>query len=160
MNKLLFNSLFLLLTFNFYAQTNDSELSDEYKEGAFQGAEETNGHNPMVDKITPNDVGKTVIIEHLEIMTRDIGKLNWEDAKIACTNLGKGWRLPTMNDLKLLYLNRAKIGNFAEGKCYWSSDNLYEKAYFRYFNNLYLNAMDTEKTWELYVRPVRTFVKN
>lgn len=40
MNKLLFNSLFLLLTFNFYAQTNDSELSDEYKEGAFQGEEE------------------------------------------------------------------------------------------------------------------------
>lgn len=42
MNKLLFNILFLLLSFNFYAQTNDSELSDEYKEGAFQGTEETN----------------------------------------------------------------------------------------------------------------------
>lgn len=160
MKKTFFYTIILLITLNTYAQNNDTELSDEYKEGAFQGAEETTGHNPMVDKLTSNDVGRTVIIEHLEIMTRDIGKLNWEDAKTACANLGKGWRLPTMNDLKLLYLNRAKIGNFADGKCYWSSDNLYEKAYFRYFNNLYLNAMDTEKTWELYVRPVRTFVKN
>lgn len=56
----------------------------------------------MVDKITPNDIGRTVIIKHLEIMTRDIGKLNWDDANTACKNLGKGWRLPTMNDLKLL----------------------------------------------------------
>lgn len=61
------------------------------------------------------------------MLTRDIGKLNWEDAKTACANLGKGWRLPTMNDLKLLYLNRSKIGNFAEGKMLLSSNNLYKK---------------------------------
>jgi hypothetical protein len=39
----------------------------------------------------------------------------WDDAKEACAKLGKGWRLPTDTEIKLLYVNRKKVNNFSYG---------------------------------------------
>ena len=46
--------------------------------------------------------------------------LNWEDSKKACLILGEGWRLPSKNELNLLFLNKDKIGGFVVTN-YWSS---------------------------------------
>jgi len=46
-------------------------------------------------------------------------KLTWGDAKVACAKLGEGWRLPTKDELNILYQNKNKIGVFASGY-YWS----------------------------------------
>ena len=36
----------------------------------------------------------SIIIGNLEIMTQDLGKLNFAEAQKACADLGDGWRLP------------------------------------------------------------------
>ena len=46
--------------------------------------------------------------------------MNWHEAKIACKKLGTGWRLPTKDELNMLYENMEEIGGFASNN-YWSS---------------------------------------
>ena len=53
-------------------------------------------------------------------MSKDLGRMNWEEAKKACADLGDGWRLPTMDELKKMYELKDKIGGFEKG-FYWSS---------------------------------------
>ena len=62
----------------------------------------------------------TIKIGNLEVMTEDLGDMNWDEAKKACKNLGDGWRLPTKDELNLLYENKEKIGGFAVNY-YWTS---------------------------------------
>lgn len=47
----------------------------------------------------------------------------WDDAVTACHYLGAGWRLPNINELKILFDNKDKIGEFgtASNCYYWSS---------------------------------------
>ena len=61
-----------------------------------------------------------VKIGNIEIQNEDLGEMRWEDAKETCENLGGGWRLPTKDELDLLYENKNKIGGFALSD-YWSS---------------------------------------
>ncbi len=74
--------------------------------------------------LTPIDKqSKPIILEqHLkfEVYPKDLGKHNWEDAKKVCADLGNGWRLPTREELHLMWVNRESIGNFAVAY-YWSS---------------------------------------
>ena len=62
-------------------------------------------------------------IGNLEVMNKDLGNrggYNWNEAKAAALALGKGWRLPTKEELHILYINRVKIGGFSR-QSYWSS---------------------------------------
>ena len=64
-------------------------------------------------------IGKPIKIGNLLVAQHDFPKtMNWNDAKVACTKLGKGWRLPNKNELNTMYINRDKIGGFARGD-YW-----------------------------------------
>ena len=66
-------------------------------------------------------IGKPIKIGNLVVAQNDFPKLmNWVDAKRACAALGKGWRLPTKEELNILYQNKDKIGGFAYDY-YWSS---------------------------------------
>lgn len=65
----------------------------------------------------------------IEVKTYDIGETSvvtgtgintWGEAKKACEKLGDGWRLPTIEELKFIYVNRDKLGNF-KADIYWSS---------------------------------------
>ena len=90
-------------------------------------------------------IGKPIQIEHLEVAQNDFPKqMNWNEAKKACYALGSRWRLPTKDELNLLYTNRKKIGGFKKfvlhpaTSYYWSSteDNNYgsnEYAWRQYF---------------------------
>ena len=63
----------------------------------------------------------TIKIDNLEVMTEDLeSTYTWDDAMKACAVLGDGWRLPTKDELNLLYENKEKIGGFAINY-YWSS---------------------------------------
>ncbi len=62
----------------------------------------------------------TVKIGNLEVMTKDLGEMNWDEAMKACAALGDGWRLPTKEELNVLYQNKDKIGGF-DNNYYWSS---------------------------------------
>jgi len=65
-------------------------------------------------------IGKSIKIGNLEIAQNDFRKIPWIDANNSCINLGDGWRLPTIQELKILYQNRESIGNF-KWDSYWSS---------------------------------------
>ena len=83
----------------------------------------------------------------------DLGMMNWHEAKIACKTLRKGWRLPTKDELSMLYENKEEIGGFAN-YFYWSStelDNL--SAWLQYFNYGIQNVGNKNLTY--YVRAVR-----
>ena len=86
-------------------------------------------------------------------MSRDLGRMNWHEAKIACKKLGPGWRLPTKDELNMLYKNKEEIGGFANNY-YWSStvfDNY--DAWEQNFNNGFQNFFN--KDYGYYVRAVR-----
>ena len=70
----------------------------------------------LINKI----IGNPAKIENLEVAQFDFSdKMNWTDAKAACEELGNGWRLPSKDELNILYENKDEIGNF-EGGYYWS----------------------------------------
>ena len=72
-------------------------------------------------KETKTDKYSTVKIDNLEVMTKNLGEMNWDEAVKACSALGDEWRLPSKDELNLLYLNKDEIGGFAD-KFYWSSE--------------------------------------
>jgi len=95
-------------------------------------------------------------IGNLEIAPNDFpSDMNWQDAKNACEKLGNGWRLPSKDELNILYKNKDKIGGFASYD-YWSStefDNGF--AWYRNFDDgsqSFYNKYDTG-----YVRAIRAF---
>ena len=97
----------------------------------------------------------TIKIGNLEVMTEDLGEMNWEDAKKACADLGDGWRLPTKDELNLLYENKEKIGGFANS-LYWSSTEFGNlDAWLQVFNDGYQDGY--AKGYANYVRAVRAF---
>ena len=122
------------------------------------------GSNESTVNVNGREVS-TVKIGNLEVMTEDLGEegditrlseegvefnepmrlMDWYEAMKACADLGDGWRLPTKDELNVLYENKDKIGGFAGSK-YWSStehDNDYAWAqnfikggqYSKYKNN-------------------------
>ena len=68
-------------------------------------------------------IGKSIKIERLEIAQYDFpNTMSWSDAKKGCNDLGEGWRLPTKDELYILYLNKKELGNFTDNN-YWSISN-------------------------------------
>jgi formylglycine-generating enzyme required for sulfatase activity len=103
-----------------------------------------------------NIIGKPFKISNLEVVQKDFPNvMNWNDAKEACAELGDGWRLPTKDELNILYHNKDKIGGFADGY-YWSStefDNNYA-----WYQNFYNGFQDYfYKNVTMYVRAIRAF---
>ena len=92
-----------------------------------------------------------------EVYPTDLGKMKWEDAKKACTDLGDGWRLPTRLELLLMYNNQDELGGFADNG-YWSStETSYDFAWLQYFNFGF--QYNFSKGINYYVRAVRDNIK-
>ena len=77
------------------------------------------GSNESTVNVNGREVS-TVKIGNLEVMTEDLTPTNWDVAMNVCKNLEDGWRLPTKDELNVLYENKDKIGGFAD-YLYWSS---------------------------------------
>jgi hypothetical protein len=109
------------------------------------------------DIVGLNDIiGKPIKIGNLEVAKIDFPKkMIWEDAKKACENLGSGWRLPTKDELKTLYLSKDKIGGFAKD-FYWSSTEVgNDNAWGQDFP--YGTQVNASKSTPSYVRAIRAF---
>lgn len=74
----------------------------------------------FVSNAQKNIIGNPIKIGSLEVAQYDFPKIPWNDANNSCKGLGNGWRLPTINELNILYQNRDVIGNF-KWDSYWSS---------------------------------------
>ena len=88
-----------------------------------------------------------------EVYPKDLGQHNWEDAKKVCENLGDGWRLPTREELHLMWLNKDSIGGFVAAYYWSSSESGNLSAWSQYFNNGYQDYDLKNATY--YVRAVR-----
>ena len=97
-----------------------------------------------------------ILEQHLkfEVYPEDLGEHNWKNAKKVCKNLGNGWRLPTREELHLIWLNKENIGGFAAAYYWSSSEGNFYNAWYQAFNNgnqyNYANKSNT-----YYVRAVR-----
>ena len=115
-------------------------------------------------------IGTPIKIGKLEVAQFDFPEkdgypkiMTWNEAKKVCANLGSGWRLPTKDELNLLYTNKNKIGGFSSDTMdgYWSSteDSIYFEdggygAWAQFFENGFQEGLG--KISPLYVRAVRT----
>ena len=67
----------------------------------------------------------TVTGDHgMLVSTKEVGSLNWEKAQKVCAayKVGQygGWRLPSKDELNIIYQNRQHIGNYSK-EVYWSA---------------------------------------
>ena len=66
-------------------------------------------------------IGTTYKLDSIEIAQFDLPtEVTWYNAKRECKELGKGWRLPTKDELEEMHSNKDLIGNFVNTN-YWSS---------------------------------------
>ena len=93
---------------------------------------------------------KTIKIDYeIEVMTKDLGEMNWYKAKEACVALGDGWRLPTKKELDIIF----DEDDFED--YYWTSTE--EGDVYAWFQDFYNGSQTAvEKSAENYVLPVRT----
>ena len=87
---------------------------------------------PIVDSLAAAPIGDKsskykdivdfyYVLGNLEIADNDFPvRMSWFDAKLACSELGEGWRLPTMDEFDFIYRNTNQIG----GGGFWSGPNL------------------------------------
>ena len=101
----------------------------------------------------------------LDVYAHNIGPLNFDDAVAACESLGSGWRLPTKDELNVVYNNRQiasiRAEDFAYEGVYWSSESpdsphglQLTVAWVEIFNSGF--QFCEPKGHAHYVRPVRT----
>jgi hypothetical protein len=107
-------------------------------------------------------IAKPTKIGNLEVAEYDFPTtMTWEKAQKACADLGSGWRLPTKDELNLLYKNKDEIGGFAVAY-YWSSTEGRDNglAWVQYFgNSIHGNGFQDngKKYLDFSVCAVRTF---
>lgn len=114
--------------------------------------------NNGAPKYNAYHVGKTFKIGNLEVMTKDLGEMDWSVAKNACKSLGNGWHLPTKEELNILYENKDSIGGFVSAP-YWSSSDYGIISYHGGGSQNFLNGKwkYTNQFEKCYVRAVRAF---
>ena len=95
----------------------------------------------------------------LEVTATDEPKrFNWNDAVAAANAHGPGWRLPSLDETKLLWANRVAVKGTLYGTQYWTSTEVGGTAYFMvfpYYPEIKDGKIDKLATFN--VRPVRNF---
>ena len=83
-------------------------------------------------------IGEPIKINDLMIAEYDFPyKMDWDDAMQACKELGEGWRLPTKQEISIIYQNRNEISYYPDDY-YWSAtlhDNDTDWAWYQYFED-------------------------
>ncbi len=109
---------------------------------------------------TSKVIGNSVKVGKLEIAQFSFSfPLTWEKANNSCKNLGKGWRLPTRDELQVFYQNKDKLSslgiNFSG--TFWScSENNYGEVFWLSFSNLgTMGREPIDGDLKLWAHPVR-----
>ena len=134
---------------------NPVELNTEEKNEFDDKKSDFLGNTPIKEEVKIKKTDFDFIkVENLEVMTRDIGVMNWHEAIKKSKEIGNGWRLPTMNELgNILYEYKYKIGGFS-GTFYWTSAISGDVAFAVRSENLEASGFKKETIY--HVRFVRT----
>lgn len=96
---------------------------------------------------------------NLMVQTKDLGKATHSDALLMCSNsIHEGytdWRLPTKEELMVLYNNKEKIGGF-QSDSYWSSAKSFSSSSYYYISFSTGSVGLEDFAFHNYVRAVRT----
>ncbi len=137
---------------------NTQSVVSQYKTWKVGDLYDVNGKQGVVYVVTPDGKhGKMISINQAP------DTMNWSDAKSWCSNLGGGWRLPTLDELRVIHkvvetLNQvlAAVGDEISRGSHWSSiERNSEDAW-----SIYMNGGSTTnyyKSVDLYVRAVCAF---
>lgn len=100
-------------------------------------------------------IGTPIKIGEIEIAQNDFAiQMDWNMAMRLCNELGDGWRLPTKNELNLLFKNKDTIGGFTRLD-YWSSTEGQDKE-LAWFQNFFKGKNATLKKFNCKVRAVKS----
>lgn len=137
------------------------------KQTATPNKPKENVQTPPPGKITlGQDYGGGIVIyitpkgDHgMIVSSKEVGSVDWEKAKKICEayKVGNfaGWRLPSKDELNIIYQNRKYLGNYAKGG-YWSStEEGKNSAMSQNFTNG--NIGKSNKSAAMSVRAVRPF---
>jgi serine/threonine-protein kinase len=90
----------------------------------------------------------------LEVYSEDIGSMNFLESVKICSDLGIGWRLPNLEELRIIYEKKDEIGSFSEVEYYWTNEIIEFEVKVKYFYTGY--EYFRHKQDMARVRPVRT----
>ena len=140
-----------------YSSYNQSQSSyaKTYKVGDYYDA---NGKQGVVFAVTPDGKhGKIVGLNNL-------GRMNWNSAVSACSNLGNGWRLPSKEELLAIYkvkstLNStlAAVGDGLPEDWLWSSTECRSDRAWRVYMDDGIPLCDDKGNNFFYARAVSAF---
>jgi hypothetical protein len=103
-------------------------------------------------------IGKPIRIGRLEVAENAFSEeMYWKDAKKVCADLGNGWRLPTKNELFIMY--KSQIPNIPYYG-YWSSSEVESPCYLRQmftYGYQKFGCLKSNNGYEGIVRAVRSF---
>lgn len=137
---------------------NKAELLQKIKDDELRKIKIDSFQKVLTDlKYYKSIIGIPITINNLIIAQNDFPeRMNWEDAKKACQSLGNGWRMPSKDELKILYKNFNKIGGF-DFVGYWSStESGSEDARVSYFNDgFFAGHTSSPKRFQYKVRAVK-----
>jgi hypothetical protein len=107
-------------------------------------------------------IGKTTKIGKIEIAQNDFSwQMDLDEAIKTCEQLGNGWRLPTKDELNIIFKNKSTIKGFIKQKYtneYWSSEKYSERGEFWWIQDMIngkVTYMEKDGGW-ISVRAVRT----
>jgi hypothetical protein len=72
------------------------------------------------------------------------GKLKWEDAQIRCKDLGEGWRLPNIEELKVMFQKRGELVI----TCDSHENNIFSN---HYKNNIYFSSSYENRNQDIHI---------
>ena len=103
-------------------------------------------------------IGTTYKLDSIEIAQFDLPtEVTWYNAKRECKELGKGWRLPTKDELDKIYNNKDLIGNFVNTNYWTSTVYNFDYAWMQVFTHGFIAI--TSKQGYINARAVKT-IKN
>ena len=118
-------------------ETKKSETKQEEINATQESASKKESEKRVGDIIMVNgEMGVVFTVtadgQHGKVMSvSQIEKCIWNDAKAWCANLGQGWKLPTKDELLVIYSRKSVINSALSANnyqlidanaCYWSSD--------------------------------------
>jgi hypothetical protein len=113
------------------AEVDRSLINSKANRQIFEGykAPLNKNNNDIKIEVKPliYNIGEVRVIGKLQVAEYDYKEqVSWENAKKICLSIGKGWRLPTSDELENLIGSNYKDLNFNDGQ-YWSSTKINNK---------------------------------
>ena len=103
----------------------------------------------------PKIIGKPIILRNMEIAENTFpAQMNWDNANEFCKKLGPGWRLPSIDELEIMYKNNKKIN--LDG-VYWSSTESDSSSVWVLGFHDGISGPNYSKTNTCYVRAIKTY---